>query len=199
MADFETGDIIRIGATMLFDESYEVTNVYHVRLNGGGPLSWEEIDADIQDYMDGIMTTLDTELSLLMDADRLSVSNVTQSTVFGAMPWGAFAQGGASGQAMPPGVCCFVFARTRTPRVQLRKYYGVFPYSAYVDGEWDAGVAAACGDSMDYHIAEQTMTLGSELQGVAYNRTLLTWAYGVSVATRGRAAYQRRRKRGVGS
>lgn len=199
MADFEDGDIIRLGCSMIYDSTEEVVNVYHLRLNSGGPMTLAQIDSDLQDWMDNVMETLDTELSTLMLADRISVANVTQATVFGSMPWGAFAQGGAAGEQTASGVCCFTFARTRKPRVQIRKYYGVFPAASLVDGEWDAGVTAAAGDALDYHIAEHVMPIGATMQGVAYNRELDTYEFAHTVATRGEPAYQRRRKRGVGS
>lgn len=199
MADFDDGDIIRAAGAMIYDGSDEVVNVYHMRVNSGGGKSWAEVDSDIQDYFDQLVDTMDTELSDLMVADRISVSNVTQDTVFGAIPWGVFTQGGNATDATAAGVCCFTFARTRKPRVQIRKYFGVFPKESMALGEWDAGVTAACGDALDYHIAENIMNSGIRLQGVAYNRTLTTYEYAVSVATRGEPAYQRRRKRGVGS
>lgn len=199
MADFENGDIIRIAASLIYDLTEELVNVYHLRINDGGPFSWASMAPGLQDYMDGVMTTLDTELSTLISAGLLSVSNVTQSTVFGAIAWGAFSAGGAAGEPTAAGVTCFAFARTRKPRVQIRKYYGVFPQAAMVDGVWDAGVTGACGDSMDYHIAEQNPFAACDIQGVAYNRTLLTWEYGVTVSTNGEPSYQRRRRRGVGS
>lgn len=199
MADFETGDIIRVGASMLLELVDDVVNVYHLRLNTGGPMDWADMLEDIQDFMDGVMTTLDTELTVNLTANVLSVANITQNMVFGSIAWGTFAAGGAAGSVAPSGCACLVFARTRTPRVQMRKYYGPFPNGALSSGSWDAGVTGACGDSMDYLIAEHTMTNGAQLQGVAYNRTLDTYAYGITVTTRSEPAYQRRRKRGVGS
>lgn len=199
MADFEDGDIIRIGAVLTYDGSEDVVNVYHLRMNGGGPFSWAVIDGYLQGYMDGVMATLDTELSDLITAKELQVSNVTQLTVFGAIAWGVFAQGGAAGAPTAAGVTCFGFARTRVPRVQIRKYYGVFPQASMVDGQWDAGVTDAVGDSMDYHIAEQLLGGVCQLQGVAWNRDLLTYQFGQTVRVNSEPSYQRRRRRGVGS
>jgi len=199
MADFENGDIVRIGAVMTFDASEDVVNVYHVRIIEGGPTTWAVMDGVIQSYMDGIMTTLDTELSTLMTAKELQVSNVSQTTVFGAIDWGDFAQGGGAGEQTASGVCCFAFARTRKPRTQIRKYYGVFPQASLVDGKWDAGVLAAVTDSMDYHIVEHVMVGGVELLGVAWDRVHATYEPGITVAVRAEPGYQRRRKRGVGS
>ncbi|MCK4626631.1 MAG: hypothetical protein KAV00_15035 [Phycisphaerae bacterium] len=199
MADFEVGDIIRIGAAMTYDGSEDVVNVYHVELTAGGPLAWGDMTAKIQAYMDLIMATLDTELSTLMTANVLQVSNVTQATVFGAIAWGDFAQGGAAGAQCAAGAACFGFIRTRVPRVQMRKYYGVFPQAALVDGAWDAGVTDAVGDALAVHMADTLAGSGVYFEGVAYNRTLLTTAKGVTVAVKSEPAYQRRRKRGVGS
>lgn len=199
MADFENGDVIRVGAVLTYDGSEDIVNVYHIKLNGGGPINWAAMDGYIQGYMDNIMDTLDTELSTLITANALQVSNVTQNTVFGAIAWGTFAQGGAAGAPTASGVACFGFIRTRVPRVQIRKYFGVFPQSALVDGAWDAGVTGAVGDALDYHMVENQIGGIADLQGVAYNRTLLTSEFGVTVSVRSEPGYQRRRKRGVGS
>lgn len=199
MADFETDDIIRIGAVLRYDNTEDIVNVYHVKLTDGGPVTWETIDSTLQAYMDSAVATIDTEWSTLITAGELQVSNVTQQTVFGAIDWNTFAQGGAAGEPTAAGVACFGFARTRVPRVQIRKYFGVFPQSSMVDGLWDAGVLAAVEDVLEYHIQEQSMGGGLFLQGVAYNRTERTSEEGVTVAVRAEPAYQRRRKRGVGS
>lgn len=199
MADFDQNDIIRIGAVMTFDTDWDVVNVYHVRNNTVAGVPWATMAGKIQDYMDAVMDTMDTELSNKMAASELQVSNVTQSTVFGAIAWGVFAGGTVGGDQTASGVCCFGFIRTRTPRVQMRKYYGVFPEEAMVGGTWDAGVTGAVGDALDYHMASQDLGDDVLLQGVAYNRTLLTVATGITVAVRSEPGYQRRRKRGVGS
>lgn len=199
MADFENGDIIRIGAVMRYDGSDDVVNVYHVELLDAGPVNWATMAPVLQAYLDGIMGTLDTELSTLMTAGELQIANVTQATVFGAIAWGDFAQGGAAGAQCAAGAACFGFARTRKPRVQIRKYYGIFPQASLVDGSWDAGVTDAVGDALDYHIDTKVMGGGITLKGVAYNRTLLTTEYGVTVAVRTEPRYQRRRRRGAGS
>lgn len=199
MADFDIGDIIRVAATLIYDSTEELVNVYHIRMNDGAQGDFAFMAAALQDYMDGIMATLDTELSTLIAAGLLSIANVTQNTVFGAIAWGDFAAGGAAGEPTAAGVTAFAFARTRVPRVQIRKYYGVFPQAAMVDGVWDAGVTDACGDALDYHIAEQNVVGTLDLQGVAYNRELLTWNYGVTVRVNSEPSYQRRRRRGVGS
>lgn len=199
MADFEDFDIIRVGASLIYDSTEELVNVYHLRLNGGGPLTFAIMADAIQAYMDGIMLTLDTELSTLIAAGALSIANVTQLTVFGQVAWGDFSAGGAAGEPTAAGVTCFGFGRTRKPRVQIRKYFGVFPQSSMVDGSWDAGVTDAVGDTMDYHIAEQTVVGTKELQGVAWNRTLLTYEFAHTVRVNSEPSYQRRRRRGVGS
>lgn len=199
MADFEVGDIIRIAGVLTYDSTETLVNTYHVELTAGGPLAWADFFPRVQDYMDDIMQLIDTELSTLVVTDVLQVANVTQDTVFGAVGWGDFAQGGAAGEPTAAGVACFGFIRTRLPRVQIRKYYGVFPQSSMVDGIWDAGVTAAVQDAMDTHMADTLAGSGVYLQGVAYNRTLGTHTTGVSAAVRDEPAYQRRRKRGVGS
>lgn len=199
MADFEDGDIIRIGAVLTYDGSEDIVNVYHIRQNSGGDIAWSAMDGYLQIYMDALVATIDTEWSTLITAKELQVTNVTQLAVYGAIAWGTFSQGGAAGEPTASGVACFGFIRTRKPRVQIRKYYGVFPQGAMIDGLWDAGVTGAVGDSLDYHRGAQQVGGVPIFQGVAYNRTLLTYELGVTTNVRSEPGYQRRRKRGVGS
>ena len=199
MANIENGDVLRIGATMSYENVFELTNVYHCLVTGGGDKAFSEIIDDIQEYMDAIMADIDTLLLDECRANYLSVANPTQGLVFGSIEWGAFAQGGASADPTAVGVCCLGYARTLAPRVQIRKYYGVFAETQMAAGLWSSAVRTAIVTLMGYHILPQTMTDGLVLMGVAFNRTLKTYQLGQSVTTSAEPTYQRRRRRGRGS
>lgn len=199
MAQIETGDVLRLGLTMSYNNIHEITNVYHVLVNDGGPRTFLAAVDDIQDYADRMVQELDTLFVTEILADHISVANATQGLTFGAIDWGAFAQGGDAGDPVAAGCCVLAWGRTYVPRVQIRKYFGVFSEVRMDDGSWGATVRNACIDTMGAHITVQEGTTGLDLLGVAWNRTLLTHTLVQSVTTSAEPAYQRRRRRGRGS
>lgn len=199
MADLNTGDVIRVAGVMEYGGTHEITNVWHMVVGGTTPLSFEDATDDIKEYMDLLFDDIDTRLSNNQLADHLEVQNVTTDDVFGAIDWGVFAQGGSATDSTALGVCVFAWGRTRRPRVQIRKYFGVFTEDDMVDGVWNAPVLGAVNGAMAVHIDLQTMTDGLTLQGCAFNRSLKTFTLATSHTSSNEPAYQRRRKRGVGS
>lgn len=199
MAEIDTGDILRIGATFEFEGAYEVTNVWHVLVTAGGGVSYAVGALDVQDYMDDIYQEFKVTFSDEMVSDFLTLSNVTQDTTFGAIAWGVAITGSDVGAQNAPGVCLFTWIRTLKPRVQIRKYLGVHTENSLANGEFNAAARADANDGMAIHALNWALGANLQFQGVAYNRTLLTHTTGISVSTSAEPAYQRRRKRGRGS
>lgn len=199
MADINDGDVIRIAAVMQLDLVHEITNVWHVLVVSGAPMTFAAATPDFQEYMDLMWFDLDARLSDHQTADRLEIQNVTTNEVFGSIDWGDFTAGAGVGDHNPLGVCAFAWGRTRTPRVQIRKYMGVFTEAELLDGRWTSVLLAELQTMIDEHIGQNTMSAGLVLQGVAWNRTLKTYTVATSGAVQAEAAYQRRRKRGRGS
>lgn len=199
MADINDGDVIRIAGVMKLDLVHEITNVWHLLVLAGGPMTFAAADADFQEYMDLMFLDIDTTITNNQTVDRLEIQNVTTDQVFGSIDWGAFAAGGNAQQHTALGVTAFCWGRTRTPRVQIRKYMGVFTEDDLVDGTWNAAILTDLQTMMDDHITPNIMAGGLELQGVAWNRTAKTYTLATSAAVAPEPAYQRRRKRGRGS
>lgn len=199
MADVENGDILRIGAVMKLETAFDIANVFHCRVISGGAKTYAAVLGDVQEYMDDLYDYIDTYIHNTQLADHLTLANVTQDTVYGALDWGVFAGGSESQDKTAPGVCLLTWARTLKPRVQVRKYWGVFSEVNMTGGLWLTTIQTQCRAALQYHINENTLTDGLELGGVAYNRTLGTYTDPVSVASSGEPSYQRRRKRGRGS
>lgn len=199
MADVNDGDVLRLGAGLNLDGIHDVVNVWHVLANHATGTAWAAIVASIQSYMNNLYDDIKGELSVNIGTSLITVANVTQVTTLGAIAWSPTWAGTAAGDNTAAGVCCFAWARTYTPRVQIRKYYGVFSEGDIVDGVWTSGLRGNVELSMAYHIAPQAVTGAWTFTGIAYNRALGTYVFGVSVDSSAEAAYQRRRKRGRGS
>lgn len=199
MADFDANDIIRISARMKWDDAYDIVNVYHVILDAGAPLAFSAIQTAVQNYVDTIYGYLTAYLCTNQTDSSIGVSNETQGTVFGSMSWGTWSAGGHAGDSVPLGCSVLTFGRTSRPRVQIRKYFGVFAEVYTTEGAWLSTVRGACENAMTYHISQQTPDTGITWTGVAYRPSTGLVTYATSVSSSEEVAYQRRRKRGRGS
>lgn len=199
MADVDNGDILRIGATMLLQDIYEITNVFHAQVTSGGGLDYDDASDDVGEYMDDIYTLILPLMTSVQASYQLSLANITQDTTIGAFSWPNPLTGSTGGDFTAPGVCVLTWARTFKPRVQSRKYWGVFAESAIGLGTWSASVLEDCEAAHALHATSFVGTNGLTLLGVAYNRTLATITALQTIASASEPSYQRRRRRGRGS
>lgn len=199
MANIDNGDVLRIGCSWVYDDAYEVANVFHALVTSGGGKDFADIIDDIQEYVDALYAEMDVFLHTLMVVDRISIANVTQDLVFGSINYGLLAQGGGSGDPVAAGCCLLAWARTLKSRVQIRKYYGVCSENQMTLGVWISTIRTAAFTDMEYHVGSNVMTDSLALTGVAWNRATLTHTLATGVATAAEPAYQRRRRRGRGS
>jgi len=199
MADVNVGDVLRLGCIWLLSSTWEIANVFHVRVLSGAPLGWADASDDMAEYAADIYDEILSRLSDNMDTHLLTLQNLTEDTTIGAFSWAAPLQGLEGTENTAPGVCCLAWGRTYKPRVQIRKYWGVFTEASMVDGVWAAAMRTDAAAAINVHLTSFTGTNGLEVLGCAYNRTLGTTTDAVSVASSGEPAYQRRRRRGRGS
>lgn len=199
MADVDDGDILRVGAGLIYDGLYDVVNVFNILVETTSGLSWAAITGYVQDWLDGVYDNIKTPLNDGMGTGSISVANATQVTTLGSIAWSPSWAGIESGEPTAAGVCCFGWARTYKPRVQIRKYLGVFGEVNVAAGSWTSTVQTACRNLMTDLITRTLMVPGVNFTGVAYNRLLGTYELASSVDVSAEPAYQRRRKRGRGS
>ncbi len=199
MAEVNQFDILRLGAKMLFEGIHEITNVWHVRCLLPVADDISVVDADIQEYLDQLYGNITSTLANDCVVDSISIANVTTAQVFGSIAWGAWGGGSNVGEVTAPGDCLLAWGRTYTPRVQLRKYLGVFTVGDMANGLWNGTVRGQCQTMMAEHIVPFVSAGVSTFQGVAYNRLLDSYTEGTSATTSAEPSYQRRRRRGRGS
>ena len=199
MADVDNGDVLRMGAIWHLSGVWEIANVFHVRVIAGGGIGWAAASEDMAEYAEDIYNFILGRLTDNLTTFQLTLQNLTQVTTIGAFDWDNPLQGGEAGENTAPGVSCLAWGRTFKPRVQIRKYWGVFTEASLVDGVWAAALINDCVAALNRHITSFTGVNGLEVLGVAYNRTLETTTDAVSVTASTEPAYQRRRKRGRGS
>lgn len=199
MADIDSGDILRVGAGLFYDSFHDVVNVWHIYQECGAGQTWAAGVSMIQFWLNAIYSEIDTPLSADIGTGDVSVQNLTQGTTLGTIAWSPTWSGGDAGDATAAGVCCFAWARTYKPRVQIRKYFGVFGEANVSGGVWTPTVRNACNAALLYAITPHTISAFSAVEAVAYDRLLGTYEFAYNVDTAAEPAYQRRRKRGRGS
>lgn len=199
MADVDTGDVLRLGTIWHLSNVFEIANVWHVRVLSGGGLGWADASEDMAEYAEDIYNFILGRLTDNQTTFQLTLANLTQVTTIGAFDWANPLQGGEAANNTAPGVCCLAWARTFRPRVQIRKYFGVFTEADIEDGVVVAALINDCVAALNRHVTSFTGVNGLEVLGVAYNRALETTTDGQSVTASPEPAYQRRRKRGRGS
>ncbi len=199
MADFDTGDVVRLGCVMRFDELFDIVNALHVKIVSGGGLAFAAFTLDVQQYCDALYANISGRLSERVTDDRISIKNVTQSTVWGAIAWGAFTGGINVGDPTALATALLAWGRTQISRVQIRKYLGVFTETDMEGAVWNATARAAGQNYIDYHIVENLMDEGTVLQGVAYSPSLVRATPALTGATSAFPVTQRRRRQGRGS
>lgn len=199
MAEVETGDILRVAAVLEALGSDAIVNVWHMKVISGGGVTLVSAATDMAEYMDDLYGYVTTQLSDEVLPDHLEMHNVTQGLTYGSFAWGSWAGGTNTSGITNTQLALLAFARTSIPRVQIRKYMGVFTQPQVVDSEWVASTRSACGNMMAHHITSQTLSVSLTVKGVAYNYALERATEAVSYATSKAPVTQRRRRIGTGS
>lgn len=199
MADFENGDVVRLGAGWLNNTTDAIVNVWTVQINSGGPLAFAAASQDFQDYLHTLYAGILPIYPTTMLSDRITVKNETQATVWGAIAWKTPLGGAGVTDPLAQQTALLGWGRTQISRVQIRKYFGPFTEAALSLGLWTAGVRALCQTMMDYHIVANAQPNGLVLQGVAYNPLLSRATTALSATTTDVPVVQRRRRRGRGA
>lgn len=198
MADFNDGDVIRLGASFLMDTTDQIVNVFHVKIESGGPMAFAAAAQDFQDYIHYIYNPMMGEYTNQFASDRISVKNETENTVWGSIAFASPLLGTNLGDEAAQQVALLGWGRTPLSRVQIRKYWGPFTETSMTVGLWASALRAVVQTAMDYHIGQNAMPNGLQLKGVAYSKLLDRATYAISATTAGVPVVQRRRRKGTG-
>lgn len=199
MADFDTGDVVRLGMVQKTTIAGDIVSVANVQITAGGGLAFAAASQDLQEWADTLWATVAADISNTQTADHISIKNMSQDTVWGNIAWNAYSGGTDVADPTAPQVALLVWGRTNRSRVQLRKYLGVFTEPDMTSGEWSAGVRSLAQNFIDYLITGHTMTNGMVLRGCAYRESDARVTFAVTGTTTANPVIQRRRRSGAGS
>lgn len=199
-----TGEILRIVATIIWLDGNLNQNVFNAVVTGaGGPWDDEDIVSDAITWVLAMFGNLTGSISDECDGSQVQV--YTYDTVgedwdeVGTTPW-TFNPTNANDQ-LPRGVAALINAKTGDPDVQGKKYLGGLTEEAVDDGLINAGTIAVIGDFGDDWVTPFVGgTSGADWDpGVWSPTTIALYGLTGTIITPTIPAYQRRRKRGVGS
>ena len=198
-----TGDILKIVVTMAFLDGNVIQNVFAMLLSGaGGP--WDDLDilSDVVDYMDTAYLELTIKVDDDLDGSDIDVYVYDPGDLdfdfVANEPWGW--DPSSNGAPMPRGVAALINAPTTDPDVNAKKYIGGLTEELF-DGGTITGVFIA--DLVDWATDWVTPDVGAAsgatlTPGCWSVKDLAFYAFRGAFSTTAIAAYQRRRKRGVG-
>ena len=191
-------DLIQLNARFNLADNQIAENVFHVRLLAGTLDS--EVKAACVEYLTAAYLEVNGFMPTSVSALDVLYRNVTANTPTESLSWGSFTGGGGAGAAqMPPGVAALITATTTIAKAVGRKYLPPFLVSAWTGSVWTGPVLAAMADFGLAWISDfSSGTSTVELRPVLYRGAIAASQVFTDVLVRSEAAYQRRRREGVG-
>lgn len=195
------GDTIRVAARNLFLGIDEQVNVYHfLILDEAAVPSNSLLLADVAEHLTNAYVHIDELMPNNLEAQDITVYDVTGDAPVGVTNWAApYVGGGSSGEGLPPGVSAIVLWRTGVKRVVGKTFLPTF-----IETTQNAGglLSGALTDITDF--AAEMQDNAPHTNGYAFQLVIRSRASGsnraiTSAAPALKLGYQRRRKAGVGS
>lgn len=134
------GDLLRVGARLLFNGVNDIINVFHVVCQENNAQDFDDLRFDLLEAIEDLFDLIDTNLANNVTFADMSIANLTQEEVYGSSAWPALTAGSNSNDAINPGLGVFTYSPTPIPHVQGRKWFGAFTEQDNADGVWASGV-----------------------------------------------------------
>lgn len=198
-----TGDILRVVASMLWDDGNVVQNVYNAVVTGaGGPWDDSDIVDDAEAWLDNMYANITIKVSNQLDGNEVivykydAVDDDWDEVASQAWTWNP---SGATDQ-VPRGVAGLVRLWTTDPDVQGKKYLAGLMETQMTDGLWGGSLLTDfLAFAADWYTPFVGGTSGADWAPGIWSVAGTVFKLGVDhIATSSIPAYQRRRKRNVG-
>jgi hypothetical protein len=196
-----SGDILRVAARLNGAAHGDITNVWHVRFNGPGPITDAVAVSACVNYMEDVYTPVKSNITDNYDFEDVNVFNVTQDKPAGVAAWSTLVKGGdTGGETMPPQVAAFVRGTTGYSRNWAKKFIGglgeaVCNDAGFVSDTFLANLAAL-GVAW---LTGYSFATDNTLTPVVYHLSGATWRDIVEVVVRNVWSTVRTRRTGRGS
>lgn len=197
------GEILRIVASMLWDDGNVNQNVFNAVVTGGGA-PWDEADIidDAEDWLDDMYANIAANVSDHLDGNELIVYKYDALDddwdEVGSQAWTWL--GGQGAEYLPRGVAALVRLWSTDPDVQGKKYIPGLTEAGVTDGLFGAGtITNLLAFAADWYLPFVGATSGATFTPGIWSVVGSVFKAGIDhVATSTIPAYQRRRKRNVG-
>jgi hypothetical protein len=198
-----TGDVLRVVASMLWDDGNVNQNIFNAVLSGGGgPWTDTDIADDAEAWLDNMYANLVTFLSEDLAGNEVivykydTVGNDWDEVQ--SQAW-TFAPESVD-HYLPRGVAALVRLWTIDPDVQGKKYIPGTVEASNIDGLYESGfLTALLAFAADWYTPFTGGTTGATWTPGIWSVLLSVFKAGIDhVAVSAIPAYQRRRKRNVG-
>lgn len=198
-----TGDILRIVASMLWQDGNINQNVFNALLSGaGGPWDDADIVDDAEAWLDNMYANITARCSDQFDGNEVlvykydAVGDDWDEVSSGSWSWNP----SSADDELPRGTGPLLQLWTVDPDVQGKKYLPAFTEASLVDGLYTGAVVTDClAFAADWYTPFAGGTSGATWTPGIWSVAQTAFKAGVDhVAASAIPAYQRRRKRNVG-
>lgn len=161
--NFSAGDVVRMAVVWRFDGAADQVNVLHAILGPNVSTTDAGVLADIGLYVRAAYQFVLTEVCTLVTHDRIEVKNVTDNTVFGALPRDNNLDGAEAAQCLSPDTTALIVFRTLLSRVSGRIYLPTFSEAQQSGGELITASTDNMADMADFLMTTQNMVNGTDI------------------------------------
>lgn len=197
------GDILKVVAILSWLDSDVVQNVFNAVIGGsGGPFDEDDIVDDALDWVETMYANIVANGSDEIDGSEIRVYIYDPIDddwdEIGSEAW-VFNPSDTAEQ-LPRGVAALINAKTTNPDVNGKKYLGGLTEGSSVDGQWGAGPIAAFANFAADWLAPfvGAVSTADWIPGIWSPTRTNFFPSSLTAIIPTVAAYQRRRKRGVG-
>lgn len=195
---YADNDIIQLNARVTMADGQIAENVFHVAVLATGT------DVEVEDacvgYVERAMLTVEDIMSGAVDALDILLLNLSDNAPTKVLSWDTFAGGTvASSNQLPPGVAALVTGITAVAKVVGRKFLPGLAGEFWNGSGWTTTAITALGQFAIAWIEDFTdVGTGVSLRPVVKRAGVLAVQAFTEALVRSEAAYQRRRRQGVG-
>lgn len=197
------GDILKVVVTLAFTDSNLIQNVFSAVIGGaGGPYDDADIVDDADAWLDNMYANLVAQMTNDIDGSQVQVyvydAVDDDYDEVGSQAW--VFNPTSVGESYARGVAALINAKTSDPDVSGKKYMGGFTENNISDGEISAGLLTALAAfAVDWYTPfTGAVSNASWIPGVWSPKHTNLYALSGDFVLPTEAAYQRRRKRGLG-
>ena len=194
-----TNDVIRASAIMRLSNADDIVNVFHVEAQTVGAELQIDLRADIATYIESIYLEFDQEIHTSVSFDTIELFNVTDGNPEPSVGWPTLVAGLKVDDPVPDGVAALSIGRTGVSRVVGKKFWPIATEGDLIGGTWIAGYLTLIDNANAKWIAPFTGASGVTWDPGVFSRVAALFRPFTEAASSAVPAYQRRRKRGVGS